>query len=77
MFAGQAWDLSLFSTFSPVQSDTRSDTLAILFWYINAHKSILSQEAKKKGNQGPKDKKKKRNRRPQKTKIKGNEGRPP
>ena len=24
------------------QSDTRSDTLAIPFWYINAHKSILS-----------------------------------
>ena len=34
------------------QSDTRSDTLAIPFWYINGHKSILSQETKKKGNQG-------------------------
>ena len=30
------------------QSDTRSDTLAIHFWYKNPHKSILSQETQKK-----------------------------
>ena len=47
-----------FHILASPKSDTRSDTLAIPFWYINPHKSILSQETKKKGNQGPKDAKK-------------------
>ena len=58
MFACKAWNCSVFPYSRQSQSDTRSDTLAIFFWYINPHKSILSQETKKKGNQGPKDAKK-------------------
>ena len=41
MFACKAWNCSFFPNSRQSESDTRSDTLAIPFWYINAHKSIL------------------------------------